>query len=148
MAHFSSKHGLVNRPQAELYMAFTDMAGFTRFLPEEKKADISADYDSISVRMQGMNIGGRVTERQPYSRISLKGEGTPFECTADLHFDQSGSGTEFYIEVEADLNFMMKMMLGGKLQEALDKVVDGLVDVSNGKMPEGVPPEFMDRFKV
>jgi hypothetical protein len=32
---------------------------------------------------------------------------------------------------------MMKMMLSGKIQEALDKVVDGLVDASNGKMPEG-----------
>lgn len=148
MEHFSSKHGLVNLSQAELYMAFTDMTGFTRFLPEEKKADVTADYDSISVKVQGMTVGGRVTERQPYSRISLKGEGTPFDCTAALHFDPSPSGTDFHIEVEADLNFMMKMMLGSKLQEALDKVVDGLVDVSNGKVPEGVPPEYMDKFKV
>ncbi len=35
---------------------------------------------------------------------------------------------------------MMKMMLGGKLKDALNKVVDGLVDVSNGKMPEGFDP--------
>ena len=116
MEHFSSKHGLVNRSPAELYMAFTDMTGFTRFLPEEKKADITADYDSISVKVQGMTMGGRVTERQPYSRISLKGEGTPFECAANLYFDPSGAGTDFHIEVEADLNFMMKMMLGGKLR--------------------------------
>ena len=42
--------------------------------------------------------------------------------------------------MEADLNLMMKMMLSGKIKEALDKVVDGLVDASNGKMPEGFDP--------
>ena len=36
---------------------------------------------------------------------------------------------------------MMKMMLSGKVKEALDKVVDGLVDASNGKMPEGFDPK-------
>jgi hypothetical protein len=35
---------------------------------------------------------------------------------------------------------MLKMMLGGKLKDVLDKIVDGLVDVSNGKMPEGFDP--------
>ena len=35
---------------------------------------------------------------------------------------------------------MMKMMLGSKLQQALDKVVDSLVDVSEGRMPEGFDP--------
>ena len=44
------------------------------------------------------------------------------------------------MKLEADLNLMMKMMLGGKIKAGLDKVVDGLVDASNGKMPEGFDP--------
>ena len=150
MAHFSSKHGIVRRSQAELYMAFTDMSNFKRFVPEDKLPDVTADYDSISVKAQGMSIGGRVSEREPYRRIAIKGEGVPFDFSATLHFDEPSApgSTDFHIEVDADLNFMMKMMLGSKLQEALDRVVDGLVDVSNGKIPEGVPPEYMDKFKV
>ena len=35
---------------------------------------------------------------------------------------------------------MMKMMIGGKIREALDKIVDSLVDISNGVMPEGFDP--------
>ena len=150
MAHFSSKHGIVNRSQAELYMAFTDMSNFTRFVPEDKRADVTADYDSIFVKAQGMNIGGRVSEREPYHLIAIRGEGAPFDFSASLHFDQPSTpgSTDFHIEVEADLNFMMKMMLGNRLQEALDTMVDGLVDVSNGKIPDGVPPEYMNNFKV
>ncbi len=147
MTHFSSKHGIVRRPQAELYMAFTDLSGFTRFLPEDKRADVTADYDSISVKVQGVSLGGRVSRREPYSYIEIKGEGAPFDFTVGLHFDPSSAGaTDFHIEVDADLNFMMKMMLGGKLQEALDKVVDGLVDVSEGRVPEGVPQDIKDKF--
>ena len=35
---------------------------------------------------------------------------------------------------------MMKMMLGSKLKDGLDKVVDGLVAVSEGRMPDGIDP--------
>ena len=35
---------------------------------------------------------------------------------------------------------MMKMLIGSKLQEALDKVVTSLADASEGKMPEGFAP--------
>ena len=146
MTHYSSKHGSVKRSQAELYMAFTDMANFTRFVPEDKRADVTADYDSISFKAQGVAIGGRVVKREPYSYIEIKGEGAPFDFTVGLHFDAIPSGTEFYIEVDADLNFMMKMMLGSKLQEALDKVVDGLVDVSEGRMPAAMPQDLKDKY--
>ena len=52
--------------------------------------------------------------------------------------------TDFSIKLEADLNFMLKMALGGKLREALDRLVDGLVDASNGQMPEGFDPSQYD----
>ena len=44
--------------------------------------------------------------------------------------------------LEAELNFMMKTLLGGKLKDALDKVVDGLVAMSEGRMPEGIDPSM------
>jgi len=47
--------------------------------------------------------------------------------------------TDFSITVEADLNLVMKAMLGGKIQSGLDKIVDGIVDVSEGRIPEGMP---------
>ena len=33
-----------------------------------------------------------------------------------------------------------KMLLGSKIKDGLNKIVDGLVDASNGKMPEGFDP--------
>ena len=36
----------------------------------------------------------------------------------------------------------MRMMLGSKLKDALDKMVDALADISRGKMPEGIDPSM------
>ena len=42
---------------------------------------------------------------------------------------------------------MMKMLLGNKIQQMLDKVVEGLVAVSEGRMPEGLDEETMRKMQ-
>ena len=143
-AQFKSKHGIVRKRPAELFMVFTDMRNFVNMLPEDKKQGVSADFDTISATVQGFTIGVKVTRREPYSYIELQDDGAPFHFLAGLHFDPGSqeNETDFSIVLDADLNIMMKMMLGGKLQEALDKVVDALVAVSEGRRPEGMPEDF------
>lgn len=143
MMQIESKHGIVSQQPATLYMGFTDLENFRRMLPEDKRELITATYDTLQATVQGFSVGVKVQERVPYSRIELVDYGAPFAFHVVLHFDPSAQDpfkTDFWIEVEADLNLMMKMMLSGKVKEALDKVVDGLVDASNGKMPEGLDP--------
>lgn len=127
-AQYSSKHGIVPRPQAELYMAFTDMRSFLAMLPEDKKEGVTADFDTITATVQGFTIGVKVTRREPYNYIELQDNGAPFHFMVSLHFDPADDPgkTDFHIDLLADLNLMMKMMIGNRLQEALDKVVDGL----------------------
>ena len=40
-----SKRAVVSRPPYQLYMAFVDMRNFLQYVPEDKRADIQADYD-------------------------------------------------------------------------------------------------------
>ena len=143
MTTIQSKHGIVARQAYELYMSFTDLSNFSRMLPEDKKDMVTADADTLTATVQGFNIGVKVHQRVPYSRIELVDYGAPFAFHVVLHFEPAAQNpyhTDFWIDVEAELNLMMKMMLSGKVKEALDKVVDGLVDASNGKMPEGFDP--------
>ncbi|MBQ2521713.1 MAG: hypothetical protein II537_03315 [Bacteroidales bacterium] len=142
MTEYKSKHGIVSRSREELYMSFVDLSRIREMLPEDKKEMIFADYDHLSATVQNFTIGVRVTGRQPYERIELSNaEGTPFAFDILLHFDEAGEPgkTDFSITVEADLNLVMKAMLGGKIKSGLDKIVDGIVDVSEGRMPEGMP---------
>ena len=143
MTQIESKHGTVSRQPYELYMSFVDLENFRRMLPQDKQDMVTATYDTLQATVQGFSIGVKVHERVPYSRIDLVDYGAPFAFHVVLHFEPASEDpykTDFWINVEADLNLMMKMMLSGKVKEALDKVVDGLADASNGKMPEGLDP--------
>ena len=144
MAEFRSKKTIVSKAPYELYMAFVDMRNFIQFLPEEKRADVTADYDSIHAVVQGFSIGVRVKDRVPYSRIEFVDDGAPFKFFLTLHFNPSSDPykTDFEIVLDAELNFMMKTLLGGKLKAALDKVAESLAAVSEGRMPEGIDPSM------
>lgn len=134
-AHYSSKHGLVSRPREELYMAFCDMRNFAQLAPQKIQAEVKADYDTLTMTVQAFTISVRVDERRPYEFIRLGSAESPVEFVAVLHFDYSSiqGKTDFSIDLDANLNFMMKTMLGSKVQEALDKAVDTLVDISEGR---------------
>ena len=139
-----SKRAVVSTPPYQLYMAFTDMRNFLQYLPEDKREGVQADYDSIRATVQGFEIGVKIKERTPYSKIEFVDDGAPFHFTLTMHFNPSTDPykTDFQIVVDADLNFMMKALLGSKLKDALDKVVDSLVAVSEGWMPEGFDPSM------
>ena len=42
-----SKHRIVARAPYMLYMPFSDMRNFVSMLPEDKRKDIEADFDSL-----------------------------------------------------------------------------------------------------
>ncbi len=136
-AHYTSRHGQVSKSPEELYMAFCDMSNFSRLMPEQQKAEISADYDNLKITVQGFTIAVKIDERQPYRLIRIISVESPVEFVGALHFEPSTlpGKTDFSIVLDANLNFMMKTMLGGKIQQALDKAVESLVDISEGKMP-------------
>jgi len=143
-AHYTSKHGQVAKRPEELFMAFTDMRNFAQMVPQDKvKAEITADFDNLTATVQGFRIGVRVDERQPYQLIRISSFESPVEFVAVLHFQPSQlpGRTDFWIDLDANLNFMMKTMLGSKLQQVIDKMVDSLVDASEGRMPQ-MPKEF------
>ena len=144
MKEFKSKKATVSKAPYQLYMAFVDMRNFVQFLPEDKKEGVVADYDSIHATVQGFPIGVKVAERVPYSRLEFQDDGAPFLFRIKMHFDPAADPykTDFQIILEAELNFMMSMLLGSKLQDAMDKMVDGLVAMSEGRMPEGFDPSM------
>ena len=57
-AHYTSKRGQVAKRPEELYMAFTDLRNFAQMVPQgQVQADIQADYDTLTVTIQGFRIG-------------------------------------------------------------------------------------------
>lgn len=109
-------------------MAFVDLRNFAGMVPPEAQATITADYDTLTATVQGFTIGVRMTGRVPYSLLQIQDNNAPFHFGVSMHFDPTDDAgkTDFWMEVDADLNLMMKAMLGKKIQEGLDKIVDSL----------------------
>ena len=136
----------INLPSHVLYTAFADMRHFVEKLPEEKKQGIDATADTIEGNVQGLRMGAAISERIPFSCIKIKEYGqTPFQFEVGLFFDASDvQKTRFHMEVCAELPFMIKMLIGNKLQEVVDKITDQLAMASEGKIsPEDLK---MDPF--
>ena len=87
MVNYKSKNAVVSKAPYELYMAFVDMRNFVQFLPEDKKEGVTADYDSIHAMVQGFNIGVKVTDRVPYSKLEFADDGAPFQFRLTMNFN-------------------------------------------------------------
>jgi len=120
----------IARPSEVLYSVFSDLTNFTRNLPPEitSKADLQATPNNIIAKVQGFELGMEVTERRPFNKVRYSQYGsTPinFDLTVNLQ-EISTSTTQFQLTLETELSGMYKMMLGGKLQEVVDKITDQL----------------------
>lgn len=117
---------LLKQSPVSVFGAFTDLKRFASNIPAEYKDQVTVESDSIMANVKGFNLGIRVDKKIPYSLISFKEDGqAPFPFTFEFHLGMVGlDSTLFHIELSAQLNTMMKMMVGNKLQELVDKLTD------------------------
>lgn len=136
MVEIQSKHGIVSRAPYEMYNILEDPRKLYQMMPEGKREAAIVDRDTIKATVQGFNIGIKYVERQAYSLLKLQDDDAPFHFIIDIHFDslEDTTKTDFYINIQADLNFMMKTFLGNRIKEVLDMIVDKLVELSNSNV--------------
>lgn len=128
MAEYKSNTVVVDRSPRDLFNMLTNVEGIIASLPEDKRQYVSVDGDNIIVEYVGFRIVINIKEKLPFSRFVLTDAEAPFHFTLTFHFDPAEllTQTTLWIEVFADLNFMMKTMLGSKIQEALDQMVQSI----------------------
>lgn len=133
------KEILLNKTPYTLFTLFSDLRAFVASLPEDKKKDVKADESYIEVSVQGVTLGVRILEKEPYSRIVfVNTENSPISFTLQFLFVPVGlDSTLFHIELSIEMNMMMKMMIGSRLQEMVDKLSDQIESaVNSGVMPD------------
>ena len=141
----------VEQPSYVLYTAFSDMRNFVAALPPDKKETVVAPEDTSEGEVQGFKMGLKIAHKTPFSSIMVQNYGnTPFEFAITVFFDAIDSyKTEFHLELNADLPMMVKMMIGGKLQDAIDQMTEQLGLAFSGKIdPSKIDPEaFAEEMK-
>ncbi len=134
---------LLKRPPMVLFGLFGDLSLLVQNVPEEYGGKITADRDSVHIEYKGVSLGFVVARREPFSLVELKDDGKSFlTFSVTFHMDPVGlDSTLFHIELSTELNFMMKMMIGSKLQEMVDSITDQVEKAVNS-YAEGNPADF------
>lgn len=138
-SEIKGKDILLKRTPYTLFTLFSDLRMFAASLPEDKRAQITVNEDSISTTVSGMTFGVRISEKEPYSNITMVDTGqSPLSFMLKFSFLPVGlDSTLFHIELVTELNTMMKMMIGGKLQEMVDKLSDQIeLAINEGIIPD------------
>ena len=134
---------LLKRPPMVLFGLFGDLSLLVQNVPEEYGGKITADRDSVHIEYKGVSLGFVGARREPFSLVELKDDGKSFlTFSVTFHMDPVGlDSTLFHIELSTELNFMMKMMIGSKLQEMVDSITDQVEKAVNS-YAEGNPADF------
>jgi len=80
-------------------------------------------------------IGFKIIEKTPCNTIKFESMQLPFVMNAWIQLKEIASNdTRMKLTLKADFPAMIKMMIGSKLQEGIDKLADKLADALNRKL--------------
>lgn len=127
----------VNHPDRVVYSIFSDLRNFVGNLPADmrEKVDLKADADTLLAKVQGFELGIKAEERLPFLLLRFVQYGaTPIAFNFMIHIEAVDElSCEMFLEIDAELGTMMKMMVGGKIKEMVDKLTDELEKGLNGQ---------------
>ncbi len=128
MQEYISKQQQILRPAEQIYAAISRFDNLTPALAD-KVEEWQATEDRCSFKAKGFLVKLRMEERIPAKQVKIVGDegGVPIDFTFWIQLQSvSENDTRMRLVLHAELNMMMKMMIGGKLQDALDKIAEGI----------------------
>lgn len=137
MQEYISKQHRILRPAEQIYAAVSRFDNLTPALAD-KVEEWQASEERCSFKAKGFTVKLRMEERVEPKHVKIVGDegGVPmdFAFWIQLHkVDENDTRLRLVLHIE--LNMMMKMMIGGKLQEAVDRIAEGIANAMNGIPP-------------
>ena len=127
MQEYISKQQQVLRPAEQIYAVISRFDNLTPALADKVE-------DSCSFKAKGFTVKLRMEEREPGKYVKVVGDdgGVPMDFAFWIQLQEvSAADTRLRLVLRIDLNMMMKMMIGNKLQGALDQIAEGIARAMN-----------------
>lgn len=97
---------------------------------EGKIEDMSFDRDSLSIKVQGINLTLRIIEREPMKCIKFEGDKTPIPINLWIQIlPVSEEESKIKVTIRAEVNMFMKAMVSKPLQEGVEKLAETLARI-------------------
>jgi len=129
MTSFTSKTEL-NSSIEDVYAFLEDCNNHEHLQPENVYNWVST-RDEASFTIKNMaKLSLKVKERKPTTEIRVvPASKAPFDVTLNWLLQNLENGTEVTLELNADLNMMMKMVASGPLQNLIDFQIKRLTEI-------------------
>lgn len=135
MEKYESKQHRIPLPAERIYAAISRFDNLTPAVAGRVE-EWQATEDRCSFKAKGFTVKLRMVERVAPKHVKITGDegGVPidFSFWIQLH-EVAADDTRMRLVLHADLNLMMRMMIGGKLQQALDQVAEGIARAMGGQ---------------
>lgn len=128
MEKYESIQQQINHPAALIYPLISRMDLFSAALQQQVE-EWQATPDSCSFKVKGMKICMRIDERVENKHVKIVTDegGTPLEFAFWIQLKEvAPNDTRVRMVLHAELNMMMRMMIGSKIQKGLDDAVTQL----------------------
>ncbi|WP_417154180.1 polyketide cyclase [Rikenella microfusus] len=137
---YTSKQVQIARPDETIFRVLSSFENFTPILAD-KVENWEATEETCKFKAKGFTVGLKMAERQPNKLIkvcadeSAGGMPIPFTFWAQMKdTTPEGSavpGTRMRIVLDIELNPMMKMIVGNKMQDAVDSIAEQIAYAFN-----------------
>ncbi len=137
---YTSKQVQIARPDETIFRVLSSFENFTPILAD-KVESWEATEETCKFKAKGFTVGLKMAERQPNKLIkvcadeSAGGMPIPFTFWAQMKdTTPEGSavaGTRMRIVLDIELNPMMKMIVGNKMQDAVDSIAEQIAYAFN-----------------
>ena len=133
MQEYISKQQQIFRSASQIFPLISNFSLLTHAVAD-KVEEWQADEERCSFKFKGFTVALRIEEKVENKHIKVVGDGgtipIDFAVWIQLH-EVSDNDTRIRLVLHADLNMMMRMMIGKKLQGGLDQAVEGLAAAFN-----------------
>lgn len=133
MERYESQQHQILRPAEQIY---TLISRFDHLTPAvaDKVEQWQATENTCSFKAKGFTVKLRMSERVEPAYVKIVGDegGIPMDFAFWIQLHKvSDTDTRMRLVLDIELNTMMRMMIGGKLQTGLDQIADAIARAMN-----------------
>ena len=133
MQEYISKQHQILRPAEQIYAVISRFDNLTPALADRVE-EWQATEERCSFKAKGFTVKLRMEERIAPKHVKIVGDegGVPMDFAFWIQLHKvSATDTRLRVVLHIDLNMMMRMMIGSKLQGAVDQIAEGIARAMN-----------------
>ncbi len=129
---YESKQQQIRRDAGMIYGVLSDFNNFTP-LVADKVEGWTVEGDTCSFKVKGIAMTLQMTEKVPNERIKIEAsDSSPLGFTFWVQLKEAAPyDTRMRLVLHAEMNMVIKMMIGNKIQPALDGIAEQIARTFN-----------------